>query len=85
MVYGAVRLSIILALVAFYSAHSNAKPESENAVVAEATSEVSLAIQPEQEPFLLSDWYQDSGSGGFPENFSDERRLVVEWDNTPVE
>ena len=49
-------------------------------------AELSLAIPPEQSlstSFLLSEWYQDTGSGGFPENFTDEYRLIDEWERSP--
>ena len=50
--------------------------------------ELSLAIPPEQSlstSFLLPEWYQDTGSGGFPENFTDEHRLIDEWERSPDE
>ncbi|HKG72873.1 MAG TPA: hypothetical protein VKA79_01415 [Aestuariivirgaceae bacterium] len=36
------------------------------------------------EPFSLSDWLSDNGSGGFPENFSDEDRRLDQWDTIPA-
>ncbi|MGH6875623.1 MAG: hypothetical protein ACREDW_11440 [Aestuariivirgaceae bacterium] len=30
--------------------------------------------------FSLQDWLSDNGSGGFPENFSDENRVLDEWE-----
>jgi hypothetical protein len=36
-------------------------------------------------PFVLSEWNQDTGSGGFPPNFSDERLLIDEWEKSPDE
>ena len=37
------------------------------------------------EQFSLKDWLSDNGSGGFPENFSDEGRRLDEWDIIPAD
>ena len=37
------------------------------------------------EQFSLKDWLSDNGSGGFPENFSDEDRRLDEWDTIPAD
>jgi hypothetical protein len=34
--------------------------------------------------FSLTDWLSDNGSGGFPENFSDEDRRLDQWDTIPA-
>lgn len=36
------------------------------------------------EQFSLGDWLSDNGSGGFPENFSDEDRRLDQWDTIPA-
>jgi hypothetical protein len=36
------------------------------------------------EQFSLRDWLSDDGSGGFPENFSDEDRRLDQWDTIPA-
>jgi hypothetical protein len=35
--------------------------------------------------FSLTDWLSDNGSGGFPENFSDEDRRLDQWDTIPAD
>ena len=35
------------------------------------------------ERFSLTDWLSDNGSGGFSENFSDEDRVLDEWETIP--
>ena len=49
--------------------------------------ELALAIPPERflpSPVLRPEWYQDTGSGGFPQDFSDELLLIDdEWERSP--
>jgi hypothetical protein len=68
------------------SEYSEAKPSAVES--SDAWRELALAIQSEQflpTPFLLSDWYQDTGSGGFPPNFVDEHPLMDKWERSPDE
>jgi len=44
----------------------------------------SLSQGNSSEPFSLRDWLSDNGSGGFPENFSDEDRRLDQWDTIPA-
>jgi hypothetical protein len=47
-----------------------------------------LAIAPLDQSdtsFSLKEWLSDNGSGGFPENFSDEDRVLDEWETIPPE
>jgi hypothetical protein len=37
------------------------------------------------EQFSLKDWLSDDGSGGFPEKFSDENRVLDEWETIPAD
>jgi hypothetical protein len=64
---------------------SEAKPLPETGfVVADIGSELFVAMQPGlSAPFRLSDWLSDYGSGGFPQDFSDEHRRMEEWETDP--
>jgi hypothetical protein len=49
-----------------------------------------LAIVPlgqsnSSEQFSMKNWLSDNGSGGFPENFSDEDRVLDEWETIPAD
>jgi hypothetical protein len=44
-----------------------------------------LGLSDPSEQFSLKDWLSDNGSGGFPENFSDEDRRLDEWDTIPAD
>jgi hypothetical protein len=35
------------------------------------------------EQFSLKEWLSDNGSGAFPEDFSDEDRVLDEWETIP--
>ena len=89
LIKGAVRTSIILGLIiccVCLSEYSEAKPSTVE--TSDAWLELSVAIQPEQflpAPFLRTDWYHDTGSGGFPPNFSDENPRMDEWERSPDE
>jgi hypothetical protein len=48
-------------------------------------AEVSLGQGNSSEQFSLTDWLSDNGSGGFPENFSDEDRRLDQWDTIPAD
>ena len=48
----------------------------------------SLALAPlgwntSSEQFSLKNWLSDNGSGGFPEYYSDEDRVLDEWETIP--
>jgi hypothetical protein len=49
----------------------------------------SLAVAPlsqsNSSEFSLKNWLSDNGSGGFPENFSDEDRVLDEWETIPTD
>jgi len=58
--------------------------------ISETSSSYSFAEAPlrqsnSSEQFSLKDWLSDNGSGGFPENFSDEERRLEEWDIIPAD
>jgi hypothetical protein len=58
--------------------------------ISETSSSYSFAEAPlrqsnSSEQFSLKDWLSDNGSGGFPENFSDEDRRLDEWDTIPAD
>jgi len=56
--------------------------------MASAGIELSAALQVGQSPsaaFVLSDWADDSGSGGFAEYYSDGHRHMDEWETIPDE
>ena len=48
-------------------------------------AEAALRQSNSSEQFSLKDWLSDNGSGGFPENFSDEDRPFDEWDIIPAD
>jgi hypothetical protein len=48
-------------------------------------AEAPLRQSNSSEQFSLKDWLSDNGSGGFPENFSDEDRRLQEWDMIPAD
>lgn len=48
-------------------------------------AEAPLRQNNSSEQFSLKDWLSDNGSGGFPENFSDEERRLEEWDIIPAD
>jgi hypothetical protein len=84
MILGLIICCLVLSLV--LSEYSEAKHS--NVESSDAGRKLSLAIQPEQfvpALFLLSDWYQDTGSGGFPPNYSDEHPRMDEWERSPDE
>ena len=67
------------------SNNAAASPSPETGfVVADAGSELLVAIEPElSAPFRLLEWLSDNGSGGFPQDFSDEHRRMEEWEADP--
>ena len=86
-IQGAVR-SIVAALVVCCALpeYSEAMPSTDDGF--NTGVELSLTIPPEQSlstSFLLSEWYQETGSGGFPADFSDEFRILDEWERSPDE
>jgi hypothetical protein len=64
-----------------YSAREEISENSPSYSLAEAP--LGLSGSPEQ--FSLKDWLSDNGSGGFPENFSDDDRRLDEWDTIPAD
>jgi hypothetical protein len=88
LVHAVITLSKITALIVccfVLTKDSEAKPSPEtDFVVADVESGLFVAIQSEHSaPFLLSDWLSDNGSGGFPQDFSDEHRRIDEWESSP--
>ena len=68
-----------------YSDYSEAKPSTRSIFDGR---ELSLQSPPEwssPDISLLAEWYQDKGSGGFSENFSDEPLVNEDWELTPDE
>jgi hypothetical protein len=64
-----------------FSAREEISEESPSYSLAEAPFGQSKS----SEQFSLKDWLSDNGSGGFPENFSDEDRRLDEWDTIPAD
>jgi hypothetical protein len=83
--HSTLKISVLVICCLALTKDSEAKPLAEDSfTTAYADREQPLAIEPEHflsAPFRLSDWYQDHGSGGFPENFSDEHPRLDEWEN----
>lgn len=85
MIQESIRLSKISVLAIcclVLTKDSEAKPSTEKVLVmADPRSEVLVAKHPElSAPFLRSEWLSDHGSGGFPEDFSDEHRRMDKWE-----
>jgi hypothetical protein len=64
-----------------YSAREDMQDQSPSYSLAEAP----LRQNNGSEQFSLKDWLSDNGSGGFPENFSDEDRRMDEWGTIPAD
>lgn len=62
-------------------------PQSSREETFEKQPSYSLAVAPlgqsNSSEFSLKKWLSDNGSGGFPENFSDEDRILDEWETIP--
>jgi hypothetical protein len=64
-----------------YSAREEISEKSPSYSLAEAR----LGLSDPSKRFSLKDWLSDNGSGGFPENFSDEDRRLDEWETIPAD
>ena len=64
-----------------YSAREHISQEPPSYNLAEAP----LRQNNPSEQFSMKDWLSDNGSGGYPENFSDEDRRLEEWDIIPAD
>jgi hypothetical protein len=87
MVRSSPRLWVVMAIALLGSSPSAAKPAETEHELAELQRKVSftLFVEDEEARFDLSEWMRTNGSGGFPQNYSDEEPRIDLFEVRPVE
>jgi hypothetical protein len=87
MVRSSRGLWVVMAIALLGSPPSAAKPAETEHELAGLQRKVSftLFVEDEEARFDLSEWMRSNGSGGFPQNYSDEEPRLDLFEARPVE